>query len=578
MNRPGERAKSRSRARGTLGVALKSLVMLAVLAAAVIVARPAEAKAAGAKRNIVVPVTVMINLSSRTIRPSDEEVVERVRQASDVWMGVSAGRVSFELIQIIELKTRELKCDGHDAVKLGGQLNRKRKKGEKTLVVALRSEADKDRFGPSLCWFAGSADRGGEHAWVEMTESASVDALTIAHELGHTLGLGHSQARTHDSALKCDVFAARCADESLAEYGGVDLMGGAKLPDQVVNPIMLRQLKLLAAAELATVSLPVARASRVALADAGSTQGVRAIRVLDGKREYWLSYLNRPDMAPQVLVHTPTPRGVIELDAYPLESSIGLAVGASYSLTRGIITVLPAPSGVIIEVTPKVKAQLTVDVKGHRNVEIKVGPGVLKPGTAWSLELQGVANNSKAGLRTVAQPIAHDATVVSTAPEYRETTRAVLFATAATGERVAVAVSEPFVPMLDVSMIPPLNFVRNLEESRVEVSWVETNFEIEVGYTNNKYCYGSKSTRSCEEESVGWSMSWWTRPDGAVAKDLYISIPSSFYQDNATSHGVINLVLKSKQGAFEFLLVKWGNATCISGTVCTDFGFTMSLK
>ncbi|NCX79336.1 MAG: hypothetical protein EBW96_05455, partial [Actinobacteria bacterium] len=126
----------------------------------------------------------------------------------------------------------------------------------------------------------------------------------------------------------------------------------------------------------------------------------------------------------------------------------------------GIITVLPAPSGVIIEVTPKVKAQLTVDVKGHRNVEIKVGPGVLKPGTAWSLELQGVANNSKAGLRTVAQPIAHDATVVSTAPEYRETTRAVLFATAATGERVAVAVSEPFVPMLDVSMIPPLNFVR----------------------------------------------------------------------------------------------------------------------
>ena len=104
MNRPGERAKSRSRARVTLGVALKSLVMLVVLAAAVIVARPAEAKAAGAKRNIVVPVTVMVNLSSRTIRPSDDEVVERVRQASDLWMRVSAGRVSLELVQIIELK------------------------------------------------------------------------------------------------------------------------------------------------------------------------------------------------------------------------------------------------------------------------------------------------------------------------------------------------------------------------------------------------------------------------------------------------------------------------------------------
>jgi hypothetical protein len=558
-------------------VALKSLVMLAVLAAAVIVARPAEAKSAGAKRNIVVPVTVMVNLSSRTIRPSDDEVVERVRQASDLWMRVSAGRVSLELVQIIELKTRELKCDGYEAVKLGGQLNRKRKKGEKTLVVALRSEADKDRLGPRLCPFAGVADTGGEHAWVEMTERASTDALAIAHELGHTLGLGHSQARAHESALRCDVFAVRCADESLAEYGGVDLMGGMMLRDQVLNPIMLRQIKLLAAAELATVSLPVARASRVALADAGSTKGVRAVRVLDGMREYWLSYLNRPDMAPQVLVHTPVKGGVIELDAYPLESSIGLAVGASYSLSRGIITVLPAPSGVIIEVTPKVKAQLAVDVKGFRNVEIKVKPGVLKPGTAWSLELQGVANNIKAGLRTIAQPIAHDATVVSAAPEFRETTRAVLFATAATGERVAVAVSEPFLPMLDVSMIPPLDFVRNLEEGRVEVSWIETDFTIEVGYTDGRVCLGSKSNRYCQDETLFWRLNWW-ESNGTVAKSLHIYFPMSLYQDDATSHGVINLFLKNKQGAFEFLLVKWGNASCISGTVCIDLGFRMSLK
>jgi hypothetical protein len=260
-----------------------------------------------------------------------------------------------------------------------------------------------------------------------------------------------------------------------------------------------------------------------------------------------------------------------------LESSIGLAVGASYSLSRGIITVLPAPSGVIIEVTPKVKAQLAVDVKGFRNVEIKVKPGVLKPGTAWSLELQGVANNIKAGLRTIAQPIAHDATVVSAAPEFRETTRAVLFATAATGERVAVAVSEPFLPMLDVSMIPPLDFVRNLEEGRVEVSWIETDFTIEVGYTDGRVCLGSKSNRYCQDETLFWRLNWW-ESNGTVAKSLHIYFPMSLYQDDATSHGVINLFLKNKQGAFEFLLVKWGNASCISGTVCIDLGFRMSLK
>ena len=77
VNRPGETAESCLRSHVTLGAAFKSSVMLAVLVAVMIVARPAAARADGAKQNIVVPVTVMINLSSRPIRQRDEEVVER---------------------------------------------------------------------------------------------------------------------------------------------------------------------------------------------------------------------------------------------------------------------------------------------------------------------------------------------------------------------------------------------------------------------------------------------------------------------------------------------------------------------
>lgn len=141
-------------------------------------------------------------------------------------------------------------------------------------------------YSPELpaCEFAGVANvSDGGSAWVNGAVTAGDRQYTEVHELGHTLGLGHSNTR-YGCATGVDGSASDCTD---VDYGDAyDVMGFSIGGAGPLSAAHLDTLGLLDADSTRDVSGP----ADVTLAPVASGAGLRAVRFRTGGATYYVEF------------------------------------------------------------------------------------------------------------------------------------------------------------------------------------------------------------------------------------------------------------------------------------------------
>jgi hypothetical protein len=241
---------------------------------------------------------------------------------------------------------------------------------ERSLVVA---------YQPTWCSFVGAAELAGRH--VLLTRSSATTAM--AHEIGHILGLGHSNLSRCSFAFSTSCPRKVDGRRSL-EYGdATDVMGGAETAGRpsrfdvttvagTLNPRQLRALDIpFPSTRLSlTSSTPVsvtlrARVDRI---------GWSAASMVWGGRTYWLSYLagtgvddplagtvyaTRPFRG-EVVVQSRRGRGTLLLPVSRTTTSAGMPDWTLTSLPNGrTLEVRVLGPRAVLTVTPPDRARPT---------------------------------------------------------------------------------------------------------------------------------------------------------------------------------------------------------------------------
>lgn len=169
----------------------------------------------------------------------------------------------------------------------------------------------------------GSADSKGGVMMLHNTASAFV----ITHELGHNLGLGHSNFISCDNGKADGVWSKEC---KAIEYGGtIDVMGNVETASTLSTYHQWR-MRLLDSEEVAQSWLN----EDIELSASDVIGGKRAIFIRDGKQTYWIEYrrpkanvsykpglvLYRTDPPPTSAIQSPNPEDRLEK---PINPGIG---------------------------------------------------------------------------------------------------------------------------------------------------------------------------------------------------------------------------------------------------------------
>lgn len=213
----------------------------------------------------------------------------------------------------------------------------------------------------------------------------TANAFVITHELGHTLGLGHSNLLRCDSSAKDGAWSRSC---KAVEYGGsIDVMGNVETNSKLSTYHQWR-LGLLESSEVKQSWIN----ENIELVASDNVGGLRAVFIRDGSATYWIEYrrpaatnsyrpglvVYRTDPPPSTFIDSPNPEDqvggevsvgvgtdmwMLNLDNYNY-SSTGVASGSmtlpsrtTFALYSGNVTLEALPTDkeerVLLKITRK---------------------------------------------------------------------------------------------------------------------------------------------------------------------------------------------------------------------------------
>ena len=163
------------------------------------------------------------------------------------------------------------------------------------------------------CVWSGRAGLGGPKSvsgTVILHDSDS--SFVIAHELGHTFGLGHSNFLRCDNGAKDGAWSDTC---KAVEYGGtIDVMGNVDTTSPL-NTYHQWRMGLMDDSQVKQVW----QSENVTLSPSDFANGIKAIFIRDGKAAYWIEYRRKTDGA----VYKPG-LAIYRLDPPPISSIVSV--------------------------------------------------------------------------------------------------------------------------------------------------------------------------------------------------------------------------------------------------------------